>query len=192
MAADPGCRVAEEALGRTAEGTDGARLVDDDHGLGHGVEDRAQVCLACAQVRLGLFLFVDAEDDATVTRRSAIRADIHPPARAQPADVTVRPHDPVVDFVAPALPQGPLDGLRPGLAVIQVHEGLGRGESLQVPRWNAEEADAGRRNRDPTCWDVQRPDTDADLVEGLTELVDGERPLATLCKSHRVDGFRHR
>ena len=137
-------RVTEEALGGRAEGVDGSGLIDDDHGLGHGVEDRTEMCLTGAQVRLGLLLLVDGEDDTAVMGRSAIRIECHAPTRAQPEDLPIRPHSPVVDLVTPALPQRPLDGLRPGWAVLRMHQGLSCGESSQLLGGNAEEAGASR------------------------------------------------
>ena len=184
--------IAEEALGRRAEGGDGPRLVDDDHGLGHGVEDRAQVGLAGAQVRLGLLLLVDAEDDAAMPRRPALRVEAHPPARAQPADVAVRPHDPVVDLVAPARPQGPLDGIGPRPAVVGMHQGLGRREGGQSLGRHAEEPGAGRRDRDAAARDVQGPDADAHLVQGPPEFLDGRRAVTAGIGRDRGDGVRHR
>ena len=45
-----GRRIAEQPLGGAREGLDDARLVDDDHRVGHGVEDRAKMRFARAGV----------------------------------------------------------------------------------------------------------------------------------------------
>ena len=60
-------------------------FVDDDHGLGHGVEDRAQVRLAGAQGRLRLLLLLDTQDNSAMAGRSAIcvRAHTRPRERSQ-------------------------------------------------------------------------------------------------------------
>ncbi len=133
--------------------------------------------LAGAQGRLRLLLLLDTQDNSAMAGRSAICVRAHPPARAQPADMTVRPHNPVVDFVSPALTQRPLNGFRPRLTVIGVHQGLGGREGGQLLRWNAEEPGAGRRDRHAAGRDVERPDADPHIVQGLTELIDSQRAV---------------
>ena len=62
---------AEHPLGGAAEELDGSDRVDDDHRVGDGLEDRAQVFLAAAQRLLGAHLRVDVEHAAGEAPRRA-------------------------------------------------------------------------------------------------------------------------
>jgi len=57
-------RVAELPLGRAAEELHDAAAIDDDHGVGNGVEDRAEMALAGPQRLFELLLLVDRDRDS--------------------------------------------------------------------------------------------------------------------------------
>src|SRR4051812_18744023 len=66
---------AEQALGGGAEELHDALAVDDDHGIGNGLEDRTEVAFAGAERFLHLLLRIDVEEDAAeVTGRAGVVA----------------------------------------------------------------------------------------------------------------------
>ena len=131
--------------------------------------------LAGAQLRLHLLLLFDAEDDPAVPVGPAFGVEMHLPPRAQPATPPIRQHDTVFDLVTAAVPQHAFNGVGAGLAVVRVDEILGRGKARQTFSWNTEEAAAGLRSADAAGGNVQRPDADTDLVEGLPEVLGRQR-----------------
>ncbi len=182
--------VAELAHGGRAERFDLRLLVDDDHRIGHRVEDRAQVGLARPQLLVGLLLLVDAENHAAVPARPTVGTDLHAPARAQPVNASVGMHGAEVDLVAPAVRQRPPDRRRPGGAIVRMHEGLRLGKGRETLRRHTEQADAGREDRDAPGRDVEGPAADAGFVERQPQAVRVER--VAVARGGHVWGFRRR
>lgn len=148
--------------------------------------------LAGAQVGLSLLLLVDAEDHAAVARRPSVGPEPDLPARAQPADATLRPHDAELDLVAAALPQGAPDRIGAGLTVLRMHQGLEGGERGDALGGHAEEPAAGRREGDLPGRKIERPDAMSHFVQRLPEIVEHRLSVSGPCEADHIDGVRHR
>ena len=77
-------RVAELPFGGTAEELHDAVAVDDDHGIGNGLQDRVKVAFPCSKRFLDLLLIVDFDDDSAEMARPSLFVLDDAAARANP------------------------------------------------------------------------------------------------------------
>ncbi len=172
------------------ERVDQPRLVDDHHRLRHRVEDRAEMGLAGAQLRLHLLLLFDAEDDPRCRwGRPSASSCTCPRERSQhPAHSAAR-HG--IRSRNCRVPQHALDGVArawrsSGWTRSWVAAKLVR-RSVGIPKRQPQVCEALTRR-----WECPATRCRHDLVEGLPEVLGRQRFAAPLNRLSRGHGKRHR
>src|SRR4051794_23604733 len=114
--------IAELPLGGAAEKLNDAILVDDDHRIGHGIQNRTKVSLARPQGILKAFLIINVEDDAAEAGGLAIRTIHNSSQRPNPVASIGMPVYPVLSIKIASCIDRLLYRRRGAIAILQIEQ----------------------------------------------------------------------